>query len=42
LRIEVVQALIALAELKEAGVSARVMDMHTLKPLDEAALVVTY
>jgi transketolase len=36
--IEVAQALMAQAELQDAGISARVIDMHTLKPLDEQVL----
>jgi transketolase len=32
-------ALDAAAELAEGGVSARVLDMHTVKPIDEAAIV---
>jgi transketolase len=37
--IEVAQALVAQSKLEDEGVSARVIDMHTLKPLDEPALV---
>ncbi len=33
--LEVAQALIAQAQLEEEGIAARVVDMHTLKPLDE-------
>jgi len=36
--LEVSQALLAQAQLEEEGVGARVLDMHTLKPLDEDAL----
>jgi transketolase len=36
--LEVAQALLAQAQLEEQGISARVVDMHTLKPLDEAAV----
>lgn len=36
--LEVGYALMAQAQLEEDGVSARVIDMHTLKPLDEAAV----
>lgn len=32
-------ALDAYAELLEAGVSARILNMHTIKPLDEAAII---
>lgn len=32
-------ALDAYAELQEAGVSARILNMHTIKPLDEAAII---
>jgi transketolase len=35
---EVGYALQAQAQLEEEGISARVLDMHTLKPLDEAAV----
>lgn len=33
------EALKASAQLKEAGISAGVMDMHTIKPIDRAAVV---
>jgi transketolase len=36
--IEVAQALLAQAQLEEEGIAARVLDMHTLKPLDEEAV----
>src|SRR5579859_614163 len=36
--VEVAQALKAQAELEEEGVRCRVLDMHTLKPLDDAAI----
>jgi transketolase len=36
--LEVGQALLAQARLEEEGISARVLDMHTLKPLDVEAL----
>ena len=36
--LEVGQALRAQAQLEEEGIGARVLDMHTLKPLDEKAL----
>lgn len=35
----VAAALDAAEELSESGVSARVLDMHTVKPIDEAAIV---
>jgi transketolase len=35
----VCQALMAAVELEKAGVSARVVSMHTVKPLDEAAVL---
>jgi transketolase len=38
--IEVGQALMAQAQLEEDGIAARVVDMHTLKPLDEQAVAV--
>jgi len=34
----VAQALIAQSQLEDEGISARVIDMHTLKPLDEPAV----
>ncbi len=34
----VAQALLAQSQLEEEGISARVIDMHTLKPLDEQAV----
>lgn len=34
----VAQALLAQSKLEEEGVAARVLDMHTIKPLDEAAV----
>jgi transketolase len=37
--IMVAAALDAAAELQSSGVSARVLDMHTAKPIDEAAIV---
>ncbi|PYX92728.1 MAG: transketolase [Acidobacteria bacterium] len=36
--LEVAQALLAQVQLEEGGISARVVDMHTLKPLDEEAV----
>ncbi len=36
--LEVAQARLAQSMLEEEGISARVIDMHTLKPLDEAAV----
>jgi transketolase len=36
--LEVAQALYAKAQLESEGVHARVIDMHTIKPLDEAAV----
>jgi transketolase len=36
--IEVAQAVMAQARLQDEGIAARVIDMHTLKPLDEAVL----
>lgn len=36
--LEVAQALLAQNQLQEEGVSARVIDMHTLKPLDDVAV----
>lgn len=36
--LEVAQALIAQSQLEEEGIGARVLDMHTLKPLDEQAV----
>jgi transketolase len=36
--LEVAYALQAQAQLEEEGINARVIDMHTLKPLDEAAI----
>ena len=36
--LEVGYALTAQAQLEDEGISARVLDMHTLKPLDEAAV----
>ena len=36
--LEVAQALVAQAQLEEEGISVRVLDMHTLKPLDEEAV----
>ncbi|MFB3915799.1 MAG: transketolase family protein [Terriglobales bacterium] len=36
--LEVSQSLVAQAKLQEEGIAARVIDMHTLKPLDEAAV----
>src|SRR5579864_7598878 len=36
--LEVAQALLAQAQLEDEGISARVVDMHTLKPLDEEAV----
>lgn len=34
----VAQALLAQSKLEEEGIAARVLDMHTIKPLDEAAI----
>jgi transketolase len=34
----VAQALLAQAKLEEEGIAARVLDMHTIKPLDEAGV----
>jgi len=36
--LEVAQALIAQAQLAQAGLAARVLDMHTIKPLDDDAV----
>ena len=36
--LEVSQSLLAQWQLEEEGISARVLDMHTLKPLDEQAV----
>jgi transketolase len=36
--LEVAQALIAQGQLEEAGIFARVLDMHTIKPLDSDAV----
>jgi transketolase len=36
--LEVGQALLAQSQLEEEGISTRVLDMHTIKPLDRAAL----
>ena len=36
--LEVGHALMAQAQLEEEGIAARVLDMHTIKPLDEAAV----
>jgi transketolase len=36
--LEVSQSLMAQAQLQEEGIAVRVIDMHTLKPLDEAAV----
>ncbi len=37
--LEVGQALMAQAQLEDAGIAARVLDMHTIKPLDDGAVV---
>ncbi len=36
--LEVAQALMAQAQLEDAGIAARVLDMHTIKPLDDEAV----
>ena len=36
--LEVGQALLAQSQLEEEGIAAQVVDMHTLKPLDEEAV----
>ena len=36
--LEVAQALLAQSQLEDEGIRARVIDMHTLKPLDEAVI----